>query len=311
MEHVLVVDDIQDNITLLSFELEDDGFQVSAAYNGNECLEIARRTPKPAIILLDIRMPGLSGIETLAQLKQSQTTENIPVIMVSANDPVDMIIQAIDLGAHDFVSKPIDYPVLAARMRSALRLSHAQAQLEQANEELNKLAMSDPLTSCYNRRHFFNLATKEADKFRRHQRPLSLMMIDIDYFKKINDSYGHAAGDSALKVLTECCRQASRSSDILGRIGGEEFAICCPDADITGAHALAERIRANCERLEIQTKTQVFSMTLSIGVTQLTEEELFEQALHRADRLLYEAKNNGRNCIVSDFESAESIKHAQ
>ena len=302
MSKVLVVDDIQDNVTLLSFELEDDGFEVLTAFNGQECLEKARKE-HPDVILLDIRMPGMSGIETLEVLKEDKDTADIPVIMVSANNSDDNIIKALDIGAHDFVSKPIDYMVLAARMRSALRLSHALKELAKANTELVTLATTDPLTGCYNRRHFFDLARKEASKVSRHNHSLTVLMMDIDYFKSINDNYGHSIGDEALIKFADCCKSVCRDSDILGRIGGEEFALCCPDTDIRGASMLAERIRIRCERLLIQANAKTFGITISIGVSQfLPDDKEFDTALHRADILLYKAKHQGRNQCVSSLD---------
>jgi len=300
MTKVLVVDDVEDNIVLLTFELEDEGFDVIAAHNGNECLELVYEV-EPDIILLDIRMPGISGLETLEQLKTNEDTREIPVIMVSANTADNSIVRALDLGAHDFVSKPIEYPVLSARMRSALRLVNARRALVSANNELERLATQDPLTDSYNRRHFFTLSEAEFSKSRRHQRSMAVLMIDVDLFKTINDTYGHAAGDVALHVLADCCRQATRESDILGRLGGEEFALCCPDADLEGALAMAERIRETCEEKKIPVNDDVyFSMTLSIGVTCISEEDQsFDRLLQRSDILLYQAKALGRNRSVA------------
>ncbi len=299
MQRVLVVDDVPDNITLLTFELEDDNFEVLAASSGQECLDIASMTPQPDIILLDIHMPGLSGIETLQQLKNDEHTQDIPVVMVSAHSAEERIVEAIDLGAHDFVSKPIQYPVLAARMRSALRLTQAQQALEQANNELNILATTDPLTGAYNRRQFFTLSEKELAKKSRYNGPISIIMLDIDHFKQINDKYGHAAGDLALQKVMGCLREVCRSYDIIGRLGGEEFAICCSQAALEGTVALAERIRETCEKMEITFQEETFHMTASFGVTELTLEESFDEALHRADHLLYEAKQAGRNRVIA------------
>ncbi len=300
MTRALIVDDVEDNITLLTFELEDDDFEVVPAHNGQECLDRARLSPQPDIILLDIHMPGLSGIETLEKLKDDEVTKDIPVIMVSANNSEESIIEAIDLGAHDFVNKPIEYPVLAARMRSALRLAQALNDLEKVNIELNTLATTDSLTGTYNRRHFFTLVSSEIAKMSRHDSHVSIMMIDIDHFKKINDTYGHAAGDMAIKAVVECMQTACREYDIIGRLGGEEFAICSPYADKAGATQLAERIRKSCEALALTFQEHTFSMTLSIGITELKQDEDFDSALHRADELLYDAKQNGRNRVITD-----------
>lgn len=299
MSRVLLIDDVQDNITFLAFDLKDDGYEVVTAQNGRQCLEKAKTRPKPDIILLDIQMPELTGIETLKRLKKDQRTAEIPVIIVSAADSDETTIKCIDLGAHDFICKPIVYPVLAARMRSALRLSNALGELEQANLELSKLATTDPLTGALNRRHFFTLSEMELIKARRYEHPLSAIMIDIDHFKQINDTYGHIAGDIALQAFVDCCRKAARAHDVLGRLGGEEFALCCSNTDLKGARLLAERIRASCEALRIKTQEFTFSMTVSIGVTERAEDENLDQLLLRADALLYRAKSRGRNRVVA------------
>ena len=292
---VLVVDDIPDNINLLTFELEDDGYIVESALNGQACLNSVAIDP-PNIILLDIRMPGISGIETLIELKNNPKTVDIPVIMVSANSEEENVVKALNLGAHDFVSKPIEYNILSARMRSALRLTQIQAQLEELNQELQHLASVDVLTDSFNRRHFFNLSNSEYLRAKRHNRNLSAIMIDIDHFKKINDRYGHAIGDEVLKILTHHCKQMIRDSDIFGRLGGEEFGICCPETNIDGALIIAEKIRTSFFEKELKIDGESLKVSLSIGVAQLGKNDhAFDQLLRRADLALYNAKNNGRN----------------
>lgn len=160
MPTVLVVDDSEDNARFLEYDLRDDGVDVAIALGGDECLMVAAST-SPDLVLLDMRMPGLSGIETLEKLKTFPETRDIPVIMVSASSADESIITALDYGANDYVNKPAMYPVLAARVRTALRLKEANRALEQANRELTKLATTDSLTRLSNRRHFFALAHAE------------------------------------------------------------------------------------------------------------------------------------------------------
>ena len=299
MPTVLVVDDSEDNAKLLEYDLNDDGFDVLMALSGDECITTAA-TKRPDLILLDMRMPGLNGLETLDKLKGFPETADIPVIIISATSADDTIIKALDLGASDYVSKPVVYPILAARMRTALRVKQATRELEIVNQELRRLATTDPLTRLSNRRHFFSLAHAEFSKAQRHKRPLSIIMMDVDEFKQINDTYGHAAGDRALDILADCCREAVRESDVVGRIGGEEFAICCPDADLAGASAIAERIRATCEHRTIRYDQSQFNFTVSLGVTSRTAHDAcFEDMLNRADQLLYQAKNKGRNRSIA------------
>lgn len=300
MTKVLIVDDVEDNIALLSFELEDDGFDVISAENGMDCITLAKEST-PDIILLDIMMPGIDGIETLRRLKSDDKTRKIPVLMVSASSEDNRVVEALDIGAHDFVSKPIVYSVLSARMRSALRLRQAKKELENANKELARLASEDPLTNIYNRRYFYLLTEAEISKSTRHHHQISMLMIDVDMFKNVNDIYGHPAGDEALRNLTRCCQMIKRSSDILGRVGGEEFALSCPHTDLPGAYLIAERLRETCQNQKIEIDGHSFSITLSIGVTEYKESDKnMEEFIHRADKLLYKAKNQGRNRTIAE-----------
>ncbi|GAA5316413.1 MAG: diguanylate cyclase [Candidatus Pelagadaptatus aseana] len=300
MSKILVVDDIEDNIKLLSFDLEDDDHQVITATNGKECLLLAE-TEKPDLILLDMMMPIMDGKETLTHLKQDDALKEIPVIMVSAKDGDDDVIEALDIGAHDYVAKPFIYPVLAARMRSALRLKASQEKLMEANQLLEKLASYDSLTGAYNRRQFFNLAKAEFSKTVRSQQPLSIIMLDIDHFKSINDTYGHAAGDQALIDLTKTCKEICRTSDIISRFGGEEFVICCPSADLHGAASLAERLREGIAAMTLKAEAgKTFKFTASFGVSSRQPDDTLESQINRADKWLYKAKEGGRNKVVSD-----------
>jgi len=299
MARVLIVDDIEDNIRLLGYNLEDDGHDIESADNGHLGIEKARSFA-PDIILLDLMMPIISGIDTLKLLKADEQLKDIPVIMISANDGDDSIVHALDLGAQDYVTKPFIYPVLAARLRSAVRLRDSQLALAAANSALSLLASQDPLTDTYNHRHFFNLAGGEFAKSRRYKRPLCAIMIDADHFKAINDNYGHAVGDQALIALAGTCQKLIRASDFVGRLGGEEFAICCPDTDLDGAHLLAERVRQAIADLTVENEGVQLNFTVSLGVTEARDEDkAFSSLLDRADKLLYHAKQSGRNRVTS------------
>lgn len=300
MANILVVDDIPENVQLLIFALEDGGHVVASASHGRECLDQVEPF-KPDIILLDIMMPVMDGMETLRQLKSNPRHKNIPIIMASANDDDERVIEALDMGAHDFVSKPIVFPILAARVRSALRLRQAQQELTQANETLARLASIDPLTGVYNRRYYYERAETEFCKCLRYHHPLSVLMLDADRFKAINDQYGHHMGDTVLVELTRICARMTRSSDFVGRMGGEEFAICCPETDLAGAMLLAERIRQAINDCTIVNEDVKIGFTVSIGVTELTGHDSNFEAVHdRADHLLYQAKEQGRNRVIAD-----------
>lgn len=307
MDRILIVDNVAEHVTSLKLGLEGYGFEVVSTNNASQYLALANTQPTPALILLGIHMPQLNGIRTLRILKADKSMANIPVIMVSVDDSDANVVEAIDAGAHDFVRVPIVYTVLAARIRSAIRLSKTHIELEKTNSLLSVLATRDSLTNCYNRRQFFGLSTREIAKTSRSNSPLALMMIDIDHFKRINDLFGHAAGDEALKKLALRCGKTCRSSDVIGRMGGEEFALCCPDTDQDGAIALAERLRVACETMVIESGNIAFSITISIGVVSISPGEHLDDALKRADLLLYQAKNRGRNRVIYDSFCALQI----
>ena len=175
------------------------------------------------------------------------------------------------------------------------------------NLNLARLASTDPLTETYNRRHFFELGDTELARATRHQRPLSVIMLDVDRFKAINDTYGHSAGDQALIALAQLCKQVGRGSDIIARFGGEEFAICCPDTYSEGARALAERLREQVEAMQLEIDGKTIAFTISLGVaTAGNEDTSLEGLLKRADKLMYQAKNDGRNLSFSDQDEAPS-----
>lgn len=297
---VLIVDDVQDNITLLEFDLEDDGFDVTSASNGKECLEKVKDV-KPSIILLDVMMPIMNGIETLNALKADPETVDIPVLMLSASDQEEAIIAALDLGAHDYVSKPFIYEILSARMRSALRLSESQQALEEVNGLLKEMAYTDPLTKLYNRRHFFERSETELGRDQRSNEPTSVIMLDIDRFKSINDNFGHAAGDFVLVKLADILGSSVRDYDIFGRFGGEEFIVCCPSTHTEGAVLVAERLRKAIEEAEFIWEQTPLAVTSSFGVA--TSEPgstcILDDLVSIADKHLYTAKENGRNRVES------------
>tara|TARA_B100000809_G_scaffold207572_1_gene209933 strand:+ start:332 stop:1234 length:903 start_codon:yes stop_codon:yes gene_type:complete len=300
MAKILIVDDIADSRLILRFDLTDDEHEVIEADNGQACVSMSE-SERPDLILLDIMMPGISGLTTIQRLKSNPATRMIPVIMVSANNTKELIITALDVGAHDYVSKPVIYPVLAARIRSALRLKQAQDELSVANSALQQLASTDTLTGLFNRRHFISLVTAELSRSKRYQRQLSMIMIDADYFKQLNDNFGHAAGDQALILLAKTCLELCREADIIGRIGGEEFLICCPETDLSGACDLAERIRSFvevCHKDASATNTPQF--TVSIGVSQFHIDDNMETLMAKADKQLYRAKECGRNRVEHD-----------
>ncbi len=293
---ILVVDDAKDTQMLLEFDLADAGCQVYTVDSGEQALSLLQDN-NIDLILLDMYMPGLSGLATLEKIKSWLGGDTIPVIMLSSSDDEDEVVAALELGASDYVVKPYVAKILLARIGTALRLKEKTQQLEH-------LAKTDFLTGINNRGNFFDLSCTAINFASRTKQPLVVAMFDIDFFKKVNDDYGHDAGDKVLIHFTKCLSQAFRGYDILGRIGGEEFAVCLPNTNKDNAILACQRLR---EEVESQSTVVVcedgnqiaISITVSIGVT-LSKGKCTSiyKLLKQADLALYYAKEHGRNQVV-------------
>jgi two-component system cell cycle response regulator len=440
LETILVVDDAPENRTLLSRILSKDGYSVRTANNGAEAIQTALESP-PDLILLDISMPVMDGIDACAQLKLDERTRDIPVIFISAMDDIENKMNAFGAGGVDYILKPFNIKEIRARLNTHLGILRLRTQLQAANlelaerleeltrsqqllhererkldafvkampnlsfiydqdgryleilanetnllralpedmkgrllsdlmppqeaklmldaihraietgqtqvveykiavlagdehwfegrialmekddagqskvvfiaveiservrlyQEVQRLAIHDPLTGCFNRRHFLILTSQELDRSLRYKRPLSLLMLDIDHFKDFNDSYGHPIGDQILCALVDICQSQMRNVDIVGRYGGEEFLILVPETSIEGARKMAERLRTKIEKTKVDTPAGILSLTISVGVasieTELEQEQTVDSLIKRADQAVYAAKAAGRNCV--------------
>ncbi|MFT5755594.1 MAG: diguanylate cyclase (GGDEF)-like protein [Alteromonadaceae bacterium] len=290
---ILAVDDAKDTLMLLEFDLMEQGYQVKTAESGEAAFEILEDEAID-LILLDMYMPGISGLATLQKLKSRSNLSHIPVIMLSASDNEDQIVAALEFGADDYVTKPYIAKVLLARIKTSLRLLDKTLELE-------ALAKTDFLTSLNNRGCFVDLATKAISQTRRTNLPLVMVMLDIDFFKQVNDDFGHDAGDRVLIDFSSVLLECFRDYDISGRIGGEEFAVCMPNTSIDNAIIACERFRTAIEKHKfvISDKGKVINITVSIGLVSGQADGLdFESLLHQADMVLYQAKHHGRNQVM-------------
>jgi diguanylate cyclase (GGDEF)-like protein len=311
---ILVVDDNQLNVVLLDRLLTNEGYRVISAYLGEDALDKARNK-NPDLILLDIEMPHMDGYEVCRRLKEDCLLQDIPVIFISALSETDDKVRALSAGGVDYVTKPFKAEEVLARIAIHLKIRNLQKQLEEQNSlleaeilrrkeiesHLKHIATTDSLTKVYNRRHFYELASKELSRSIRTKIPLSVIMLDIDHFKKVNDSYGHLVGDQVLIRFVQICQQNLRTYDILCRYGGEEFAVLLPDTEINQAPIVAERLRKAIESTELIINSQSIFITASFGIANLDlDNELsLESILDRADQALYKSKQLGRNCIFS------------
>ncbi len=288
---VLVVDDNPQNIRLLKEILEDEQFIVITAEESSDVDFIVKHT-KPDVILLDIMMPVMDGFEVCQRLKTDNDIKDIPVIMVTAKTEANDVKKALETGAFDYIKKPIDEIEVVARVQSALRYKY---QLDRFKE----LATKDGLTSIYNHALVIELFEKELFKQTQTHQTLSFVMLDIDYFKKINDTYGHTSGDIVLKELAAILISSVDSNAIVGRYGGEEFCLVLPDSNCDNAGRICEQLRLAVEDHTFYADSHIIKITISIGIyNKLPDDNTdLHSVIQNADQALYKAKQNGRNRI--------------
>lgn len=297
-KRILVVDDSRLNIKLLGEILESEGYTVYSTENGLSVREMAHNI-KPDIILLDIVLPGMDGFEVCHILKNDFELKDIPVIMVTAKTNGADVKKALDLGAFDYIKKPVDEWEVIARVQSALRLKEYQ-------DKLKEMAIKDSLTGIFNHGLLIELLDKEIAKQERKRYNLCFVMIDIDYFKRVNDTYGHATGDIILKELADILSSSVRKSDTIGRYGGEEFGFILPDISQTEACHLCERIRLNIENHCFNIDGKCVHITISIGICYKRAADPISHIdmVKAADDALYISKSKGRNRVeISSIKS--------
>ncbi len=290
-DKVLVVDDNNNNVRLLIDILEDEGFEVFTSNSGLPVVEMARNL-KPDVILLDIMMPEMDGFEVCRALKEDNNLRDIPVIMVTAKVESKDLKNALDIGAVDYIKKPIDEVEVIARVQSVLRQ-------KKTKEELKDRASRDGLTGLFHHALLLELFEKELKNQERNQSGISFVMLDIDFFKKINDTYGHTSGDVVLKELSELLVAGTRSGDFVGRYGGEEFGMVLPQISKEDTFSLCERLRQAIEKHEFFIGIKVIKATVSIGFYHKVAEDRItcEEMVKCADEALYKAKQSGRNRV--------------
>jgi diguanylate cyclase (GGDEF)-like protein len=301
---ILVVDDVLANRELFAQELEEEDFEVEMAANGSECLELAQSW-KPDVILLDIQMPGMNGIEVCELLKKNVDTQHIPVLFITAKrTDEDSVVEALRAGGNDFLPKPYSPAILIARVSS-------QVTIARQHDQLMRMAMVDQLTGVFTRRYLFDALHRTVKgALRGGPNCSAILIIDVDHFKRVNDEMGHLEGDRILKLVAETIASSVRETDLVARFGGEEFVVVLPRTDQAGAAVLAEKIRAEVARI-------CHPVTISIGASTLgtlTLEEakggqdpsqLIQDGLKRADDAVYAAKEKGRNQVVVHAEDRE------
>lgn len=310
---ILLVDDDRAIRLLYKSLLEKSGHSVTTAENGQVALESVRKNP-PHLIISDWMMPEMDGIQFCRELRKNPDWRSIYVFIVTALEGTEKLIEAFEAGANDYLTKPVNPKVLAARLRSAQRIVQLQEaqeddrlqlrqfadELAASNKRLQELALTDALTGLPNRRYGMERLEQEWAVAMRAGRSVCCMMVDIDHFKSVNDTYGHPFGDDALRFVTACLQHAARKQDVISRLGGEEFMVICPDTDKQAGFQLAERLRRYVASRTLQTHNQSLRLTVSIGLADNTGLADPAAMLHQADARLYAAKGAGRNCTALD-----------
>ncbi|MFS2319117.1 diguanylate cyclase [Maricaulis sp. D1M11] len=300
---VLICESSAVQLRILKQAVQEAGFEVHATQSAEDALSLLRLMPID-IFLTGIEVGGVTGLEACWSLKSNTETESIYTIVITASGEERRLEESLDAGADDFIRKPVNMTELRARLRAASRLIRMQKQFR-------RLAETDALTGAANRRSFMSYLDMQMTQARRTAQPFSVAMLDLDHFKSINDTHGHAAGDTVLIETVKSIQAQLRDRDMLGRLGGEEFAVIFHNAELDDAYGATERLRLALQNLNItQDSGKVIPVTASLGLAESLPDADFdtpEALLQAADDALYEAKSGGRNRVVMAQRSDNSI----
>ncbi len=299
---VLIIDDSESERSEIKNVLEGTGL-FNAFYEASDGLNGFRSmlSNSPDLILCDLIMPNFDGFKFLRLKKSRQDYDNIPVLLVTGRDDMNDKINGLEEGAQDYVLKPFNPLELIARVKAHLRIKLLQDELKQVNEKLETLSNTDPLTGLFNRRYFFNIFEREFERSKRYDRALSLLMVDIDFFKSVNDKCGHLIGDKVLTVVARVLKTDLRKIDSCARYGGEEFVILLPETEIKGAESVGNRYLNEIREQDLSDICKgIKTITFSIGIVCLPDDTIktTDLFLKYADDALYAAKKAGRNKLV-------------
>lgn len=288
---ILVIEDHPDQRDLLAIVLQREGYRVVTASNGIEALEKLDKE-HVHIALSDIMMPKMDGFELVSRIRGDPSLKNIYVILITARIQEGDRVRGLDLGADDYITKPFSFSELLARVRVGSRVVQYQQHLEYQTQ-------IDSLTGLFNRRAFESKIEEEFERAKRYHKPLSLLILDIDNFKSINDTYGHHGGDAALVKISETLRDKTRQSDFPCRYGGEEFVLILPETDQGSAFQVASKIHEEIRSCRYGTANQTFVLTVCVGLSSTSNKRYadWREMLDDADQALYVAKNSGKDRV--------------
>ncbi|HEU4383248.1 MAG TPA: diguanylate cyclase, partial [Anaeromyxobacteraceae bacterium] len=306
---ILVVEDSRAQLERVVEVLAREGYEVLTASEGREGVKKAA-ADSPDLVLLDMVLPDMDGLEVLRILKAARGDQFLPVILLSVKSDLDSRVTGLRIGADDFLAKPFADAEVLARAAAMLRIKQLQDQLREAKKTMEKLSIEDGLTKLYNHRHFQEELRREFGRAQRYNDPLSLIMIDLDHFKDVNDRYGHPFGDKVLRETAALVKGSVRDHDLCARYGGEEIAVILPKTMMTGALSVAERMhRGMNQKVFEEERPQpragevppgaAVKVTASFGVASYPSKDITsaELLVRYADEALYRAKREGRNAI--------------
>lgn len=318
---VLVADDDASMRAVLKSMLTHAGHDVVLAASGREALELSLEV-QPHIMITDWLMPEMNGIELIQALRQTRVGRGMYMLLLTGLGDEDKLVEAFEAGVDDYMAKPLNQRVLTARLRAGQRVVRLQQEMERDREEmrrfaaelavtnrrLHEVALTDSLTGFPNRRYAMDRLAEEWAAARRHKRELALMIIDVDEFKSVNDTYGHDVGDLVLRQVSAAIREGLRAHDVVARMGGDEFIAICPDTGVGHALGCAERVRQSVAAVLVRTGMLQLKVSVSIGVAEQTADMAGPDALMKlADQGLYLAKQRGRNRVAATQMGPQGI----
>ncbi len=309
---ILIAEDDLITSRILEKNLQSWGYEVVLARSGEQAWQ-ALKDNNLRLAILDWMMPGMDGVEICKKIRRRKKYKYTFIILLSAKDRKQDIIAGLSSGADDYMAKPVNFLELRARLQTGKRIIDLEDKLLYVQNQLKDLASRDSLTKLWNRAEISKFLREELDRGQREKKPLGVIMLDVDYFKKINDFFGHEIGDLALLQVVSRIKRKVRKSDKVGRYGGDEIIVILPNCGLVEIKKVSERLRASVARRGVKTDQDTFPVTISAGCAS-TENRLqpsAERLIRAADAALLKAKNQGRNCVVVDDYVAEYTKEVK
>ena len=298
--NILIIEDKDFDLQKMSETLEKDSNTSRGVQSGAQAIEMISAHDFD-LVIISLNLKNEDGLRLCSHLKSNERTRAVPLLMVGSDEDMERIAHGLEIGAHDYILRPVERSELLARVRTQIRRKRFQERLRATYEISLSMALTDSLTGLYNRRYLEVHLDKLLEKNKDSKKSLAVLMLDIDHFKPVNDTYGHKAGDETLKIFAKRIQDNLRSFDLVARLGGEEFVAILPDISERRTYIVAERLRRSIadEPFDVGLESGPINITTSIGGTIVDfEKHTVEEVLERADKALYEAKEGGRNCVV-------------